>query len=531
MELSYYMSTSRVDRGRLAVASADRVFRPRINRRGIKNGGGFDMPNMCGSVHSRGGNSRPGRGEIGECGHDRVHSIDYSINRGVSEQWMQARTRGYPPKPGMEDDDFFPVSNAFKTITEEAYRTLLNAKEDPFHWDFTSGIKACGETLNKKNFIRSRSLPIIQNVWYLTNTDYSLWQVILNGDGPIQVTTDEKGIKTEVPPKTAQALLQRQRERKAKSILLLAIPDEYQPRFHGIKDAKSRWAAIMSRFGGKVESKKMQKTILKQQFENFSVSNTENFSYGLKQWMPTPNRGYPLTPGMEDDFFPVSNAFKTITEEAYCTLLNAKEDPFHWDFTSGIKACGETLNKKKFIRSRSLPIIQNVWSETPQQNGVAERKNRTLIEAARTMLADSILLTFFWAEAVNTACYILNRVLVTKPHNKTPYELIIGQPPSISFMRPFRCPVTILNTLDPLGKFDGKAEEGFLVGYSVNSKAFWSSDETDEDDTADDAAGEKPVQKPASENQQTLKNVLDKMMDQEKEAKEQSDTVRKEFEA
>ncbi|GJS03893.1 putative ribonuclease H-like domain-containing protein [Tanacetum coccineum] len=110
---------------------------------------------------------------------------------------------------------------------------------------------------------------------YLTNTDYSLWQVIMNGDGPIQVTTDEKGVETEVPPKTAQALLQRQRERKAKSILLLAIPDEYQLRFHGIKDAKSLWAAIKSRFGGNVETKKIQKTVLKQQFENFSVYNTE----------------------------------------------------------------------------------------------------------------------------------------------------------------------------------------------------------------------------------------------------------------
>ncbi|GJT25486.1 hypothetical protein Tco_0895423 [Tanacetum coccineum] len=110
---------------------------------------------------------------------------------------------------------------------------------------------------------------------YLTNTYYSLWQVILNGDGSIQVTTDEKCIETEVPPKTAQALLQRQRERKAKIILIFAIPDEYQLRFHGIKDAKSLWAAIKSRFGGNVESKKMQKTILKKNFENFFVSNTE----------------------------------------------------------------------------------------------------------------------------------------------------------------------------------------------------------------------------------------------------------------
>ncbi|GJQ96661.1 putative ribonuclease H-like domain-containing protein [Tanacetum coccineum] len=96
---------------------------------------------------------------------------------------------------------------------------------------------------------------------------------------------------------------------------------------------------------------------------------------------------------------------------------------------------------------------------------------------ARTMLADSLLPTTFWAEAVNTACYVQNRVLVTKPHNKTPYELLLGRPPSIRFMRPFRYHVTILNTLDPLGKFDKKADEGFLVRYFINNKAFRSGPE------------------------------------------------------
>ncbi|GJY32112.1 ribonuclease H-like domain-containing protein [Tanacetum coccineum] len=110
-------------------------------------------------------------------------------------------------------------------------------------------------------------------------------------------------------------------------------------------------------------------------------------------------------------------------------------------------------------------------ARTPQQNGVAERKNRTLIEVARTMLADSKLPTTFWAEAVNTACYVQNRVLVIKPHNKTPYELCLGREITLSFMRPFGCPVTILNNIDHLGKFDGKADEGFFVGYSTNSKA------------------------------------------------------------
>nr|GEV88586.1 hypothetical protein [Tanacetum cinerariifolium] len=65
-----------------------------------------------------------------------------------------------------------------------------------------------------------------------------------------------------------------------------------------------------------------------------------------------------------------------------------------------------------------------------------------------------------------------NMVLVTKPHNKTPYKLLTGRAPIISFMRPFGCPVTILNTLDHLGKIDGKADEEFLIGYSINNKAF-----------------------------------------------------------
>ncbi|GJX28108.1 putative ribonuclease H-like domain-containing protein [Tanacetum coccineum] len=111
-------------------------------------------------------------------------------------------------------------------------------------------------------------------------------------------------------------------------------------------------------------------------------------------------------------------------------------------------------------------------ARTSQQNGVAKRKNMTLIETARTMLANSFLPKTFWAEAVSTAYYVLNKVLVTKPQNKTPYELITGKIPIISYIRPFGCHVTILNTIDHLSKFKEKSNEGFLVGYSLNSKAF-----------------------------------------------------------
>nr|GEZ90792.1 putative ribonuclease H-like domain-containing protein [Tanacetum cinerariifolium] len=111
-------------------------------------------------------------------------------------------------------------------------------------------------------------------------------------------------------------------------------------------------------------------------------------------------------------------------------------------------------------------------ARTPQQNGVAKRRNKTLTEAARTMLADAKLSVTFWAEAFNTACYVQNDILVIKPHNKTPYELFNEKSPTIGFLRPLGCHVKILNTLDHLGKFDAKRDEGYFVGYSLSSKAF-----------------------------------------------------------
>ncbi|GJU56715.1 putative ribonuclease H-like domain-containing protein [Tanacetum coccineum] len=200
-----------------------------------------------------------------------------------------------------------------------------------------------------------------------------------------------------------------------------------------------------------------------------------------------------------DLFGPTS--VRSLNHKTYCLVITDDFSRFSWVFflrtkdeTSAIlkdfiRQIENQLNQKvKTIRSdngtefKNKDVIEFCGSKgikreysnarTPQQNGVAERKNRTLIEAARTMLADSFLPNTFWAEAVSTACYVLNRVLVTKPHNKTPYELLTGKIPIISYIRPFGCHVTILNTIDHLGKFAGKSDEGFLVGYSLQSKAF-----------------------------------------------------------
>ncbi|GJS43532.1 putative ribonuclease H-like domain-containing protein [Tanacetum coccineum] len=166
-----------------------------------------------------------------------------------------------------------------------------------------------------------------------------------------------------------------------------------------------------------------------------------------------------------------------LMNKKYCLVVTDDYSRFTWVFylatkdeTSGIlksfiNEIENLVDKKvKIIRCHNGTEFKNrVMSEfyekkgikrefsiarTPQQNDVAKRRNRTLIEAARTM------------------------VLVVKPHNKTLYELVRGRTPGLSFMRPFGCHVTILNTLDYLGKFDCKSDDGFFVGYSLNSKAF-----------------------------------------------------------
>ncbi|KAH9697997.1 hypothetical protein KPL71_023833 [Citrus sinensis] len=109
---------------------------------------------------------------------------------------------------------------------------------------------------------------------------------------------------------------------------------------------------------------------------------------------------------------------------------------------------------------------------TPQQNGVVERKNRSIQEMARTMLNENSLPKYFWAEAVNTACYVLNRVLIRPNLNKTPYELWKDRKPNIGYFKVFGCKYFVLNTKDNLGKFDPKSDVAIFLGYSNSSKAY-----------------------------------------------------------
>ncbi|GJU23580.1 ribonuclease H-like domain-containing protein, partial [Tanacetum coccineum] len=119
---------------------------------------------------------------------------------------------------------------------------------------------------------------------YLSHTDYPIWEVIQKGNGPVSVTTDTNGVIKVLPPKTAEEILTREKEIKARTTLLKALPEDHLAKFHKMTDAKEMWDAIKSRFGGNDESKKMQKYILKQQFEGFSVSNSEGLHKGYDRF-------------------------------------------------------------------------------------------------------------------------------------------------------------------------------------------------------------------------------------------------------
>nr|GEV77496.1 hypothetical protein [Tanacetum cinerariifolium] len=135
---------------------------------------------------------------------------------------------------------------------------------------------------------------------------------------------------------------------------------------------------------------------------------------------------------------------KSLNKKSYCLVVIYDYSRFNWVFFLATK-------------DETSPILKTFITGLENQ----------LSLKAKVIKSDNGI--EFKNNDLNQFCRM---VLVTKPHNKTPYELLHGRTPSIGFMRPFGCLVAILNTLDPLGKFDGKIDEGFLVGYSINSKAF-----------------------------------------------------------
>ncbi|GJX09005.1 ribonuclease H-like domain-containing protein [Tanacetum coccineum] len=142
--------------------------------------------------------------------------------------------------------------------------------------------------------ISNIKLPILKkeeyDIWamemehYLEYIDNEVWKVIQNGNSKKRISIGKDGVVRVLSPVTAAEIQAVEKERKAKNILLMAIPKEHMRRFHGMDDAKEIWEAIRTRFGGNANSKKMQKAVFKQQFEAFKISNSEGLEKGYDRF-------------------------------------------------------------------------------------------------------------------------------------------------------------------------------------------------------------------------------------------------------
>nr|GEY71392.1 hypothetical protein [Tanacetum cinerariifolium] len=135
----------------------------------------------------------------------------------------------------------------------------------------------------------------------------------------------------------------------------------------------------------------------------------------------------------------------------------------------GTEFLNKTLNA--FFKEEGIKH-QTLTARTPEQNGVVERRNRTLVEVARTMLSASQLPLFFWAEAIATACYTQNRSIIIPTHRKTPYHIINDRKPSIKHLHIFCCICYITRDGENLDKMKEKGDQCILVGYSTQSKGY-----------------------------------------------------------
>ncbi|GJX06417.1 retrovirus-related pol polyprotein from transposon TNT 1-94 [Tanacetum coccineum] len=151
------------------------------------------------------------------------------------------------------------------------------------------------------------------------------------------------------------------------------------------------------------------------------------------------------------------------TENTNLEVLNT----LHMDLCGLMRV--QTINRKKYI----LVIVDDYSvTRTPKQNNVVKRRNRTLVEAPRTMLIFSKALMFLWAEAVATACYTENRSLIHTRHNKTPYELVHDKKPDLTFFGVFGALCYPTNDSEDLVKLQPTADIGILVGYAPSRKGY-----------------------------------------------------------
>nr|GEU70066.1 hypothetical protein [Tanacetum cinerariifolium] len=332
-------------------------------------------------------------------------------------------------------------------------------------------IKTCGK-ISGKGKIKTCKLDF-EDVYFVTELKFNLFSVSQMCDKMNSVFfTDTKCLVLSSdfkPPDESQVLLRFPRENNMYNVNLKNIVPSGDLTYLFAKatiDESNVWHRKLAHINFKTINKLVKGNLVRGLPTNFFEN--DNTCVACKKGKqhrascktkPVSSVNQPLFRLHMDLFRPTF--VKSMNKKSYYLVVTDDYIRFTWVFFLATKDETSPI-LKTFITGLENQLSLKV--KVIRSDNGTEFKNNDL-----NQLCDSLLPIPFWAEVVNTACYIQNRVLVTKPHNKTPYELLHGRTPSIGFMRPFGCLVTILNTLDSLGKFEGKVDEGFLVGYSINS--------------------------------------------------------------
>jgi transposase InsO family protein len=153
-------------------------------------------------------------------------------------------------------------------------------------------------------------------------------------------------------------------------------------------------------------------------------------------------------------------AFRLNNEHPNCLKVISSDNGIEFKYVYFDQFCLEHGVDQQF----SAPRV-------PQQNGVVERNNHTLVEMARMMLDEHRTPMCFWPDAINTACYISNRIFLRLILHLTPFELRFGRKPSVAHLRPFGCKCFVLKC-DNLDKFESRSSDGILLGYTPYARSY-----------------------------------------------------------
>nr|GEW74780.1 retrovirus-related Pol polyprotein from transposon TNT 1-94 [Tanacetum cinerariifolium] len=249
---------------------------------------------------------------------------------------------------------------------------------------------------------------------------------------------------------------------------------------YGLKQAPRAWYDVLSQF---LIDSGFQKGLQVNQFSNGIFINQSKYTLDILKRFGMENCDTLPTPMVEQAKLKLDVVGKPVDHTDYRSMIgslmyvtSSRPDIMFANFQhvridNGTKFKNKTLTKL----FNEVGITQQFSAaRTPQQNGVVERRNQTIVEAARTMLTFANLPLFLWAEAIATACFTQNRSIINKRFDKTPYELMNKRKPNIKFFRVFGCRCYLLNDYEDVGKLKAKGDIGVFVGYSKESAAFRS---------------------------------------------------------